>query len=318
MSLPVELFALLGALLLGVLLADFIFQLALALRAHLFPRILAPIHLAAKFGPWAVVTGCTDGIGRAYVEELAKRGLNIVLISRNKEKLLRVASEIESRYQVKTKIITVDFSKGQSVYYQIEAEIKGIPIGILVNNVGKQYTYPTYLSEVPEQELWDIINVNIGATTLMTKMILPQMVARKRGAIVNVSSSSELQPLPLMTVYAATKVFVKSFSEALRVEYQAEGITIQHLSPFFIKTKMNAFSYRLQESSLLVPDAETYAKNAVNTLGRVNHTTGYWVHGLQYFFTMIPPMWIRTYIGAFMNQTFRKDYLYNNKSVSFL
>nr|XP_014289551.1 inactive hydroxysteroid dehydrogenase-like protein 1 [Halyomorpha halys] len=289
-----------------------------------------------------VVTGCTDGIGRAYVEELAKRGLNIVLISRNKEKLLRVASEIESRYQVKTKIITVDFSKGQSVYYQIEAEIKGIPIGILVNNVGKQYTYPTYLSEVPEQELWDIINVNIGATTLMTKMILPQMVARKRGAIVNVSSSSELQPLPLMTVYAATKdpsgdrahqdliptlpimllptsqVFVKSFSEALRVEYQAEGITIQHLSPFFIKTKMNAFSYRLQESSLLVPDAETYAKNAVNTLGRVNHTTGYWVHGLQYFFTMIPPMWIRTYIGAFMNQTFRKDYLYNNKSVSFL
>lgn len=78
---------------------------------------------------------------------------------------------------------------------------------------------------------------------------------------------------------------MKSFSEALRVEYQAEGITIQHLSPFFIKTKMNAFSYRLQESSLLVPDAETYAKNAVNTLGRVNHTTGYWVHGLQVIFS---------------------------------
>lgn len=318
MSLPVELFAILGALLLGVIIADFIFQLALAVRAHLLPRITPAIPLAAKFGPWAVVTGCTDGVGRAYVEELAKRGLNVVLISRSEEKLKRVATDIETKYQVKTRIITVDFSKGQQVFQQIETELKGIHVGILVNNVGKQHVFPTYFGEVPEQELWDIININVGATTLMTKLILPQMVARRQGAIVNVSSSSELQPLPLMTVYAATKIFVKSFSEALRVEYQSEGITIQHLSPFFINTKMNAFSYRLQESSLLVPDAETYAWNAINTLGRVNNTTGYWAHGLQYFFTVIPPMWLRTYIGAFMNQVFRKDYLYNNKSVSFL
>lgn len=76
----------------------------------------------------------------------------------------------------------------------------------LVNNVGKQYTYPMYLAEIPEQELWDIININTGAATIMTRMIMPQMKARGRGAIVNVSSSSELQPLPLMAVYAATKV----------------------------------------------------------------------------------------------------------------
>lgn len=77
---------------------------------------------------------------------------------------------------------------------------------LTVNNVGRQYSYPMYLGEVPQQELWDIVNINIGATTMMTRLIVPKMQKQKRGAIVNVSSGSELQPLPLMTVYAASKV----------------------------------------------------------------------------------------------------------------
>lgn len=77
------------------------------------------------------------------------------------------------------------------------------------------------------------------------------------------------------------QVFIKNFSEAIRFEYQKHGITIQHLSPLFINTKMNSFSYRLQKTSLFVPDAEMYAKNAVNTLGVVDHSTGYWAHGIQ-------------------------------------
>ncbi|XP_021922530.1 inactive hydroxysteroid dehydrogenase-like protein 1 isoform X2 [Zootermopsis nevadensis] len=240
--------------------------------------------------------------------ELARRGVNIVLISRTQQKLDEVAAEIESKFKVKTKTIAADFSKGQPVFDVIEHELKDIPVGILVNNVGKQYSYPMYLGEVPQQELWDIVNINIGATTMMTRLIVPQMQKRKRGAIVNVSSGSELQPLPLMTVYAASKVFVKSFSEALRYEYERDGITIQHLSPLFVNTKMNAFSHRLQETSLFVPDAATYSQNAINTLGKVNATTGYWAHGLQYFLTVIPPVWIRTYIGGLMNEIFRRDY----------
>lgn len=115
-----------------------------------------------------------------------------------------------------------------------------------MNNVGKQYEYPMYVGEVPEKELWDIINVNVGATTLMTRLVIGQMQKRKQGAIVNVSSGSEFQPLPLMTVYAATKAYLKSFSEALRAEYSRFGVTVQHLSPLFVNTKMNAFSSRLQ------------------------------------------------------------------------
>lgn len=103
-----------------------------------------------------------------------------------------------------------------------------------------------YVGEVPKDELWDIININVGATTLMTRTVIAGMKKRRRGAIVNVSSGSEFQPLPLMTVYAATKVYLKSFSEALRAEYEKFGITVQHLTPLFVNTKMNSFSARLQ------------------------------------------------------------------------
>lgn len=75
-----------------------------------------------------------------------------------------------------------------------------------VNNVGVQYVYPMPLAELPPSKSWEIINVNVGAVTCMSRMVLPGMVARGKGALVNVSSGSELQPLPLMTVYAATKV----------------------------------------------------------------------------------------------------------------
>jgi short-subunit dehydrogenase len=105
-------------------------------------------------------------------------------------------------------------------------------------------------------------------------------------------------------------VFVKSFSDALRYEYQRDGITIQHLSPLFVNTKMNAFSHRLQATSLFVPDAATYAHNAVNTLGKVNTTTGYWAHGLQVSVTSV-------YIPKYIPQTM-KMYITTVKKLHFV
>lgn len=167
--------------------------------------------------------------------------------------------------------------------------------------MGKQYEYPMYLGEVPEKDLWDIISINIGALTLLCRFFVDKMKKKGRGAIVNVSSGSELQPLPFMTVYAASKVkqtstsffvdsninqrnlqaYVKSFTAALRYEYSKYGLTIQHLSPMFINTKMNQFSKRLQKTSIFVPNAATYAKHAVSTLGKMDESTGYWAHGVQ-------------------------------------
>ncbi|XP_077295600.1 inactive hydroxysteroid dehydrogenase-like protein 1 isoform X1 [Arctopsyche grandis] len=308
--LVVAVLCLIGVLALVYKIVDTFWSLAQLTRAHLKPYFQPgeELSLVKKYGPWAVVTGSTDGIGKYYAKELAKQGLNIVLISRTREKLINVANEIEKSHSVKTKIIQADFSQGSSIYKEIEEQLKDIQIGILVNNVGKQYDYPMYLNEVPEKEIWDIININVGAVTMMTRMVLVQMKARGRGAIVNTSSGSELQPLPLMTVYGATKTYINNFTAAIRYEYSKFGITVQHLSPLFVSTKMNSFSDRLMSANLFVPDAETYARHAVSTLGKSDCTTGYWAHGIQYFFIKLPPVWIRTIIGGRMNESFREEY----------
>lgn len=142
-----------------------------------------------------------------------------------------------------------------------------------------QYTYPMFLGEVSEDELWDIININVGATTMMTRLLIGQMEKRGKGAIVNVSSGSELAPLPLMTVYAATKVYIKSFSDALRAEYSRFGLTIQHLAPFFVSTKMNAFSDRLQVTRRRGARAELFICRTKHRLILFPFITA----GVQYF-----------------------------------
>jgi len=108
------------------------------------------------------------------------------------------------------------------------------------------YDYPMYFEEISDKKLWDMININIGTTSLMTKLVIKQMRKRRKGAIINISSASEFQSMPLAAVYSATKTYIKNFSDALREEYSQFGISVQHLTPFFITTKMNAYSHRLQ------------------------------------------------------------------------
>ncbi|KAF7279265.1 hypothetical protein GWI33_007462 [Rhynchophorus ferrugineus] len=285
---------LLGSLLAIYYLVEIFWNLLKIIRAYLAPLFLAheESSLVKKYGSWALVTGSTDGI-----------------VSRNLEKLQNTQREIENLYRVKIKLIQADFSLGKKAVDLVKEEVGKLPIGILVNNVGKQYDYPMYLGEVPEEELWDIIKVNVGAVTLMCKAFIEGMALHGRGAIVNVSSGSELQPLPLMTVYAATKTYVKSFTKALQHEYASRGLTIQHLAPMFVATKMNHFSDKIYRKSLFVPDPENYAKYAVSMLGVLDDTTGYWAHGIQTFFTKLPPEAIRTYIGGYMNSLFREEYM---------
>lgn len=150
--------------------------------------------------------GATDGIGRAYAEELASRGLNIILISRNQEKLQMVAKDIADTYKVETDIIVADFSNGREIYHPIREALKDKDIGILVNNVGVFYPYPQYFTQVSEDKLWDIINVNIAAASLMVHIVLPGMVERKKGAVVTISSGSCCKPTPQLAAFSASKV----------------------------------------------------------------------------------------------------------------
>lgn len=268
-----------------------------------------PLDLKRKYGDWAVVTGCTDGIGKAYAFQLAERGINIVLISRSPTKLSDVANELMRKHQIKTKIIVADFTEGMKVFPLIKKELADIEVGILVNNVGITSYYPMYYCEFSEKEISDVMNVNFGTMMQMTRIILPGMVERKRGAIVNMSSTTKLMPIPLTNLYSGSKIFVDYFSEALRDEYGNCNITIQLLCPFFVSTKIIEFSDALRQTNLFVPDPYTYASQAVKTLGVIDNTTGYWPHRLQYAVILLASVWLRSFVAGIIGRKLRSKYL---------
>lgn len=248
-------------------------------------------HDFTRYGQWAVVTGGTDGIGKQYARQLAKRGLNIILISRSLDKLKDTAQELEFDFRVRTQIIQADLSEGRHIYPEIARQLDGKEIGILINNAGVMYDSPSLFLDVPEKKLVESVNINMMAVMMMTYLVLPQMVERKKGLIVNISSISSFYPLPLMAIYSASKVFVDWFSMALDYEYRDKGITVQSLIPSYISTKLVRFSNFLSTPSIIVPNAETFVKSSLQTIGVSNRTTGFWTHGLQFWMYEHTPQW---------------------------
>lgn len=260
------------------------FQIGRTIIRLLYNNVIGPLTKRnvnlKEMGRWAVVTGATDGIGKAYAEALAKLGIDIVLISRTKTKLEAVAAEIESEYHVHTKIIEADFTNDSyDTYHAIEKELYGMEIGILINNVGMSYPHPAYFLELPDRDKMysDIIKCNISSVTNMTLMTLPQMVERRKGVVVNVSSTAAIIPSPLLTVYASSKAFVEKFSKDLACEYGKCGIVIQCILPGYVATKMS----KIRRSTWMAPAPDVFVKCAVRTIGIQQCTTGYFPHNLM-------------------------------------
>ncbi|KAI5089514.1 hydroxysteroid (20-beta) dehydrogenase 2 [Silurus meridionalis] len=246
-----------------------------------------------EYGQWAVVTGSTAGIGQAYAIELARRGLDIILISRSQVKLRRVSDEIESRFKRQTRIIQADFSEGASIYPAIAEQLKGLEIGILVNNVGMNYAgmLVNFLDVPdPEKKITEVVNCNILSVTQMSRLILPQMVERGKGLIINISSEASSQPQPMLTLYSATKICVTYFSRSLNAEYQGRGVTVQCVTPFMVSTNM---THNIKVNTL-VKSAASFARDALNTVGYSSFTSGCISHALQHnAMAIFFPAWLR-------------------------
>lgn len=246
-------------------------------KTYGLPRIW-PRNFVEEYGQWAIVTGASKGIGKSYAYELAKRGLNLVLIARSQGLLMEISKDIEDKYQVTVEIIVGDMSQ-EDILRKIKEGVKGKDIGILVNNAGINLQ-PMVLTNMDQDRIQQMIMVNVYAVTTLTKMILPGLVAKKKGAIVNVSSVASLVPHGLLSVYSATKAFVTCFSRGLQQEYASKNITIQCLVPGAVNTDMLTMIDNDQVAPG-IPSPDAYAACAIRTLGFSNYTCGYWSHSLQ-------------------------------------
>ncbi|KAG8877995.1 hypothetical protein FRB98_006420 [Tulasnella sp. 332] len=247
----------------------------------------------AKQGVWAVVTGCTDGIGREFALQLAKAGFNVILASRTQEKLTSLASEIETQYKVETKTYAIDFSKkdNEAGYASLEATLTNLKIGVLVNNVGKSHDLPTYFNETPQKEIDDILEVNIHATLHMTKLILPFMLKRKSGLIINMGSFAGFVPSPMLATYSGSKAFLSAWSQALADEYGSRNITIQNVNTYFVVSSMS----KIRRSNMSTPMPREYVKSVLSkisvpcgSISTTSSSTPYWSHAIiEWFITKV-------------------------------
>lgn len=258
----------------------FLFRFVKFLQVNFFTSVDLKRKYAAA-GDWAVVTGATEGIGRAMALNLASRGFNICVVARTEARLRDVVDEAE-RKGVKGLAVVFDFATaGDEEYTRLFEKLSSLGVALLVNNVGINYTYPNFIDEVDLQEDLRLLKVNCEATLKMTRFIIPRMKEKRAGGIVFLSSFSALTPVPMLCTYAGSKAFNLSFGEALAYELRQFGIDVLVATPNLVVSKMTqGKASRQPKESFMMVGAPQMARQTLDKLGVVVKTSGHINHQL--------------------------------------
>ena len=208
-------------------------------------------------GKWALVTGGSAGIGKAFAEELAAHGVNLVLTARRRDRLDELARTLGAQHRLQVELIAADLAdpRAPEEIFAFTSQ-KGIEIGLLINNAG----FGAYgeFHKLDSQRLLDMVQVNCTAVVHLTRLYLPAMVERCRGDVLIVASTAAFQAVPFISTYAATKGFDLLFAEGLAEEVRPYGVRVCCLCPGSTATEFHdvagqpAHTRRRQESAAKV------------------------------------------------------------------
>jgi uncharacterized protein len=219
----------------------------------------------------ALITGASAGIGREFARQLAGRAHSIILIARRDERLIELADQLQREHpKLLVHIRKVDLADlGQLQDFLAWLDREKLEVDLLINNAGLGDSGPFAKSDPDRNEGMTLVNV--ATLTLVTRHLVPQMIAKHRGGILNVSSSAGFLPIPGSAVYAATKAYVTSFSEALRAELRGTGVSVCALCPGPVVTEFQQVAKRdgaqpnIGPKFLIVP-VEQVVRNALAAL----------------------------------------------------
>src|SRR5213080_2425229 len=192
----------------------------------------------------ALITGAAAGIGREFARQLAGRARSMILVARREDRLVELADELQRehpnlRIHIR-KVDLADLAELQDLLQWLDRE--KLDVDLLINNAGLGDSGPFANSDPVRNSKMTLVNV--GALTSLTRHLVPQMITKHRGGILNVSSSAGFLPIPGSAVYAATKAYVTSFSEALRAELHGTGVSVCALCPGPVVTEFQQVAKR--------------------------------------------------------------------------
>jgi uncharacterized protein len=192
-------------------------------------------NLKEKYGPWALITGSSSGIGAEFANQLAAQGLNLVLVARREERLKILAARLEEEFPIKVLTVGADLSKPDFIK-TINERTSALEIGLLINNAAMMYIN-NYLDASIEDEL-KLIDLNIKAPAILTHHFAGKMIQRKKGGIIYVASTLGYMGTPYSSAYAASKAHEVSKGEGLHYEFKSKGVDAMVLSPGLTRTEM--------------------------------------------------------------------------------
>ncbi len=219
-------------------------------------------NLLNRYGPWALVTGASSGIGRAFAYELAERKFNLVLVTRSKDVLEAIAIEIKSKFAVEVCVITADLGNSAGSRAVLD-QVESMEIGLLVASAGFGGSGPFVEGDVLHD--LDMIQVNCTACVELTHSLSQKMKGRKRGGVILLSSLLGWQGVPLSAIYAATKSFIQSFAEAIHIELKPDGVDVLAVAPGPVVTN---FDRRANMTIEKGATPKIVAQQALTALGR--------------------------------------------------
>lgn len=235
-----------GGLLLGIPATFLLYQLVFYLLQKYRP--VQKQVSADRTDTYALITGASCGLGKALAVALAHEGKNLILVALPGQHLHRMGEELHHAYGVQVQIFEIDLTQSENIF-RLSQEILGhFPVDCLINNAGLGGTMP--FVNAPAETLDRIIRLNAEAPTLLTRLLLPELMRHPRAYILNVASMASFSPLPFKSVYSASKAYIYAFSRALREELRGTTVSVSVFHPSSILTNF-AVSRRIIEQGSL-------------------------------------------------------------------
>jgi uncharacterized protein len=188
---------------------------------------------ADRYGPWALVAGGSEGLGAAFAEEIAGRGLNLLLVARRSGPLEETASRLRGAHGVQVRTAAVDLGSVAGLA-EVIRQSKSVEVGLLVCNAASSHEGPFFKADASRYR--HVIDVNCYGAVALIEALAPAMITRGRGGIIVMSSMAAFQGSPYVTVYSATKAFLLSLAEGLAVELKPKGVDVLACCPAVVRT----------------------------------------------------------------------------------
>jgi len=223
-----------------------------------------------QYGPWALITGASSGIGRAMSEQLAAQGMNIVAVARNQGNLDALKDSLESRYAIKVRTLSADLSQPEA-NYEIDKQTADLDIALLIPNAGIENN-GAFIDNAIEAEQ-KMLALNTTSPMLLTHLFgqrfKQRFASNKRSGILLTASLFGYQGVPYVSNYSATKAYILSLGEALNVELKPLGIDVSVLSPGLTDTAMpQNMAIDFSKMPITLHKPEVVARIGLNALGK--------------------------------------------------